>query len=198
MIGLAHQFLCTNASNKVAEFAESNLYYGHHIYLIYMSTMYFCVLMPPTILLNSQNLMCTMGKYYLSTSWPYLFKPYHFNFLWYDPFNRTNIEHFQYGWTGTVFSSGQDEPATIENSKKWSENDLQIGACSVDSNEDKWIVHIARYALHFVHCTSHIVAVFWETMRKSGLCTSYITAMRASGLQRVPPNSRSESEIVFK
>ena len=42
MIGLAHQFLCTNASNKVAEFAESNMYYGlpyilnmygHHIFL---------------------------------------------------------------------------------------------------------------------------------------------------------------------
>ena len=57
--------------------------------------------------------------------------------------NRNNIHHSQYGWT--VFSSGQDEPATIENSKKWTGNDLQIGACSVDSNEDKWIVHIVHY-----------------------------------------------------
>ena len=57
--------------------------------------------------------------------------------------NRTNIQHSKCGWT--AFSLGQDEPATIENSKKWSENDLQIGGCSVDSNEDKWIVHIVYY-----------------------------------------------------
>ena len=48
--------------------------------------------------------------------------------------NGNNLHHSQYGWT--VFSSGQDELATIEDSKKWSEHDLQFVGCSVDSNED--------------------------------------------------------------